>query len=1851
MKETKTVSPSKRGKIALAGITATMTLLSMGAPAAHAAIGGGAVGGGVGVGKAAQFFHIINEDDADAAHAGRPVQGWGQDSINFFKQKIDAELDAKVGGNHNPLNPFYGNLQQSCSAAIDQAVDRNPEAKTARVVQVSLAWDTIPGNFWATHGSTAEFYRTNYDTYVDGSIADGLKGYDPESLQEIKKVAYEQMDRVGTNIRLVCVALNDREPKEPNYELKVSTTAQATFPTAGGTEAVHDQIRTVAENSSIRENINGEVILNWDSPEGGAKSVSKKVALPNHGTTKSPEFTPADFGWETWPSGQFWYDLRVPKQSKMKDAVDTPDRVPAETWKVATPPPEKKLATTDGADLAADAQLASDQSYVAKIKAHSAGYGTFKIIDTITTDQVEVNAGDVYVENASGEKVASEVAIDRDSKPGNVIVSATLDTKDKSGWYTLNVPTKVLPTGENYDVPDTSAACYGSAFDTCLTGNPEETTKVTPKPDKVWALDETGALQLYDKEWTNTVGADTKTFAPGSDISAVVNGHIGRGLPYELASYEIVDDWSDAAKYIDLSDTSRTKVYFGQTNVTDEFEITSANGITEAKAKPAFLARTKGLVSDMEVKLVLSGQFRNDYDTDGKLVEMLNAGHETWNNEEKPTNKPPVFTETPKPDKVWEVTSEGALQAYDRQWTNRQGADEMTFVPGSDVSAVVNGKVPANLGQALKKYEIVDDWSDAAKYIDFTDASRAKVYFDGNNVTDQFNISVSNGVTTATAKDSFLARTKGLAKDTEVKLIITGNFRNDYDTDGNLQKMVNKGHETWNNKSHETNEPPVFTKTPKPDKVWALDENGALKLADPKRTNDKGADNKTFAPGSDISAVVNGQIPANQAANMKGYELADDWSDAAKYIDFSDASRAKVFFGSEDVTAQFNVRNEGTVTVATAKPEFLARTGGLKADTQTKLIISGVFKNDYDTDGQLEKMTNGGHETWNNKPRETNEPPVFTETPKPDKVWTLDQDGALKAYDPDRIDHVASDQAVFLPNELVSAVVNGKVPANLGQALKKYEIVDDWSDAAKYIDFTDASAARVYFDGQDVTDQFEVRNEGTTTIASAKDSFLARTKGLAKDTEVKLIINGRFRTDYETHGNKNKMINKGHETWNNKGHETNEPPVFTWTPDPKKEVLASASQGGDQSNIHQLGVWPGQIIEYKVDVDLNLPDGMARGNDSVQSLAVEDAYDPMFVPNKKSVEFYDARNNKVVPRSAYTLEFNDAEHKFTATFKESWVKKHVRAEDKGWLILRFDGKVKDDTTPGSVVKNQAFEILNGARASTNIPEVNIPKVEPHKEDLNTNNVDINGKTVIQGDVLRYRLTLDGGMPREKLAYDVHKFGMIDDFDEEYLDVARENIKVTTLDGADVTEKFNIEVRDGKFYVFAKHVDHTNNAGELIKGVQPENLAEYVNKAIDPINDPIIDQALLGKKYYVIADATVKKEKDGYVIKNTAWQNTENSLIQTEIVSNPLKDIDPVKDVVVSEETNNDSINGKEVKLNDLFNYRLTSSEIPANRAYEASQWSIRDTFDPKFDSYTGKWAVYADTDIYDGEKLVYKTGDLLADSRGKEADGLGKMFNVTWDEASHTINAEATADFLKLVNTRGDLSAKWSIYVKMERIAPSEKITNTHIETYNKIERNSNEVWTSTPENPAIDVEKFTYAEGEQKGDRDDVKDAYKLRKDTRVGFVVRNSGDVALTNVTLTDKTLKGTTGELSKVTCGPATEIGEVKAKADTNGGVSSEKVDGLNVGDLAVGQQVTCSADLVGVKAGETHSDEINGEGTSIFTGKKVTDADPWHAKAPKPLPKTGAAGGVAGLVAIGLAGVALASRRALGAIKKD
>jgi len=863
---------------------------------------------------------------------------------------------------------------------------------------------------------------------------------------------------------------------------------------------------------------------------------------------------------------------------------------------------------------------------------------------------------------------------------------------------------------------------------------------------------------------------------------------------------------------------------------------------------------------------------------------------------------------------------------------------------------------------------------------------------------------------------------------------------------------------------------------------------------------------------------------------------------------------------------------------------------------------------------------------------------TYKVTPAPDKVWVLDAKGALTAADPTQTNQAGSDNKVFLPGDAVSAVVNGRVPAKLASNLSNYQVVDDWTKASKYVDFTDATKAAVYAETTpgsgsyaNVTNQFTVTNTGTVTTATANAAFLATTGGLAVDRKIKLVLSGAFRTDYSTQGQTAVLYNDGSEVWNNETVATNEPAVYTWTPNPNKQVLGANDESGNKAgaDINGLSVWPGQHVQYSVGVDLRIPTGLARG---ISTLAVEDDYDKNFTLDPTSIQFSDSRggsNPRVVPRSAYKITLDPASNKFTATFTPAWIAANVGPDSQwltqGWLTLLYTGVVKSATPAGTTISNQAFQILNNSRTPTTIPTVTVPVVAPVKQDLNTNLDSIDGKTVVKGDIIVYRLGLDASVTSAQLAYNVAKLGMTDDYDEKYLSLDATGVRVTDqATGVDVTAKFNVQVKNGSAYIFAKTVNTLDPYGNTIAGdPQPSDLAAYDQATIHPLTDANIDQSLMGHKYWITMQTTVLQETDGYVIKNQAIQNTQNVHQVTNIVSNPLKAINPTKDVVVSEQTGANSINASEVKLNSTFNYRLNSSEIPANRAYGASQWSLSDNFDAVHDQYTGVWAIYANDDLYNGSTLIFKKGALLADSAGHQGTEWDGLFAVTFDKASYTFVATATQKYLDLLKGRNDLPAAFSVYTQMIRIAPSAKVNNVVNESYNKVVRQSNLVWTSTPEHPSISIIKYTLSEGQTAGDRNDPTKPYMMTADelaspgstatdgsaengTLVGISFTNTGDVPLTNVVLVDTTLAGLAGKVYDITCAVSatSPLGIAGAEhADSKGNVW---IPVSSIHDLAVSQTVDCKGILRDMVLGQTHGDNVVVTAQSIYEAKLCNPA---------------------------------------------
>ena len=710
----RTTKHKGRKAVATAALMAFAGAALVGANPAFADNGGsgGTTGGNLGAAGNLGIRYAFFDDAVANPQGGQALvsQGWGQDSINWFMDK------AGISGTY-----MANQFQISCGEALNEAIARGQAAGgsnvTARVVGIMYA--TNNGNNGGAAARSAQYFYDKAEEWrTDGYP--GMYNRSAEIAGFIYNLAQTGVGKASglpndgnaygePYVSTACVAVNSEEPvgisAPPTYDLTVTTDHASTVTEAGSTVPVYDTIHASRGGKGVDENVDAEVVLTYEGPEGN-KSVTKTASIANNGDTKSPEFTPADFGWTSWPATgegkSFWFDVKVAKQGNMNEAVDTADREASESWTVGPKNPVKVLTNGEtGSGLTEKDVLAANMFYNANITAHSNGYASqLTITDTVNTADVVIgdketdNPDRVQVLGPNGQRVKADVTIDR-SVEGKVVISGTVKDIVDQGNYTLMVPTYTKATGADYRIPDDSKVCYTEAQDHCLVGNSAETGKVTPDPDKVWTADEAQARTTADPERTNQKGVDQKTFLPGDKVSAVVNDHIAAYLQYGLEEYSITDDWSDGLTYVTMD--GAPKVYFQGQDVTDLFEITNdtAKGVTTAKAKPEFLAKTARLTEPGEVKLVISGQFRRDYDTDGQNKQLINKGSVTWNNESKATNEPPIFTVTPKPAiDVEKFTLSEGLEAGDRD----EADNALTLTSAKDETQI--GFLVKNTGEA-----------------------------------------------------------------------------------------------------------------------------------------------------------------------------------------------------------------------------------------------------------------------------------------------------------------------------------------------------------------------------------------------------------------------------------------------------------------------------------------------------------------------------------------------------------------------------------------------------------------------------------------------------------------------------------------------------------------------------------------------------------------------------------------------------------------------------------------------------------------------------------------------------------------------------------------------------------------------------------------------------------------------------------------------------------------------------------------------------------------------------------------------------------------------------------------------
>ena len=567
-----------------------------------------------------------------------------------------------------------------------------------------------------------------------------------------------------------------------------------------------------------------------------------------------------------------------------------------------------------------------------------------------------------------------------------------------------------------------------------------------------------------------------------------------------------------------------------------------------------------------------------------------------------------------------------------------------------------------------------------------------------------------------------------------------------------------------------------------------------------------------------------------------------------------------------------------------------------------------------------------------------------------------------------------------------------------------------------------------------------------------------------------------------------------------------------------------------------------------------------------------------------------------------------------------------------------------------------------------------PNFQPSKADNQSKEqgdptISIDGKTLMLGDTGQYVVTLDARQKDQ--AYKVWRLGITDDYDDKYVDVDPAKIEVLGADGKDYSKAFNIQVKDGVAYVYARTVDTKAPAtGETVKGdPQPEDLKAYAaNTAHDALKDPAIDQTLLGQTYQVILPYKVIKVTDGYVVKNVATQLVNQVSKTTNQVSNPLKPINPVKDVVVK--VNGASANGKSIYKDSTFLYRLDSSVIPANRAYQTvKNWSISDQLDPAYDKLTGQWAVYAARDLYQDGKVIARKGERIAGSDFDSSKLGGDLFAARLDPATGATEIRATDAYLKLVSADEAHEQAWTAYVQVVRVKVTDRHENVFTEHYNGHDQRSNIVWTRTPDlTPSLKIEKWDEKSGFPKGDRDDIKDALDNAKDgTVIVFTITNTSKddnghgawFKASDLKLHDRLTAGTgtvtdlkyPDNWDTLVLKPGQSVNVKGTLKDMTGTTHSDRasVTGTPLIECPVqdGHPFDPDTDATGEIPAGLKQVSVDGV-TRCASGTVESNTDDWHGKR-QPLSTTGAAmlgiiGVMTALVAAG--GITLIVRRRVG-----
>ena len=1165
----------------------------------------------------------------------------------------------------------------------------------------------------------------------------------------------------------------------------------------------------------------------------------------------------------------------------------------------------------------------------------------------------------------------------------------------------------------------------------------------TPTPNIVTYKPDT------DKHWVEgTQVVDGKTYIDND----FVHGQVTMTLPdptklaEKLKHVSVTDDYSRFAKMVDYKSA---QVLENGKDVTDQYNITNANGKVVATRKDA------STTPNGSVTLNVTWRIHTDVKSGTVFV---NGGDGRINDETVPT-----------PDRNIVTYKQDGF----KDWINSQNqvVNDKTYIDNDVIHAklVTTLPNPKALATPLTKVQLDDDYTSYTKMVDYVGA---RVLENGTDVTNQYNIVNANGHVTATRKDP----SKAPNGNAELRV----DFRIHTDVPSGT-KLFNSGSVTLNTETIPTPTPSVETYRQDTDKHWV--EGSQV------------VDGKTYIDGDNVSAQVSMTLPepSKLAEKLKRVVVTDDFS---KFADKVDYKSAKVLENGKDVTAQYDIKVANGKVIATRKDASTTPAG--------KVVLQAFWKvhNDIESNTQL---VNSGSGQINDEVVPTPDRTIVTYKQDTEKHWRDDGgqivDGKIAINDDivtARVDmtlpkgenlakpldkiQLVDDFSKFADKVTLQAVhvyENGKdVTDQYDIHVENGRVVATRKDASKVYDHTGAANATMKATLK-ANETLNVNDLVHTASANVNDSkvstvnrlafnrlftksFITSNLAVTSDNNIKSQIdmavptnvdaktpmtvtsdysnfakyvnvkdatvyeNGKNVTadytikddkaghvtatkkagsesdggqvslvvDYEVnHGIPNGTIleNHGSGTLNGQDVPTNTPSITTYTQDTSKHWVE-----GDQNVDGKIYV---NGSTAHAQVSMTLPDQSKLIN-KLSNVSIDDDY-------SKFADKVDYKSAKVLENgkdvtSEYTIK--NANGHVTA------VRKDASKTPAGNVQLLVDFEIHKDVKSGTELVNGGSGTLNKNTVPTNTPSIWTYTPDGEKHWVLDNNVTDN-KIYFSGDKAVAQVSID--LPdASKLATPLNKLVLVDNYSDFADKVKLDSAKVLE-NGKDVTSEYDLTNKDGKVIATRKDAAKT-----------PFGKAVLVTTFT--INNGIENATALHNKGSVTVDSITDEVPDTPIVVFTPKAH---------------KDVELGGDVKGDTEN---SVDGSLILTGSVVTYPITTSDLPAERAEDITKRVVKDTLDKNAEFVGFKAWVENDKGELEDVTSHYKLDKNGQDLTFTEDSYLLGLYNKDKSKQTHTPIIDL------VVKVKGD----------------AQKITNKATVLTNDNVTETNEVSVDTPAKP-----------------------------------------------------------------------------------------------------------------------------------------------------------------------------------------